>query len=148
MIEEIAKITKMDAENIWIEIKKSNGCHGCASRSSCGTSALSQLFGNKVSVFQISHQPEAEDLKIGDEVLVGIEDRQYVSASFLIYLLPLLFMFSLSLLFDQVFALSDFWVLLVILFGLGSGFMVANVISRQLSKPLQPQLIKKMPLLN
>jgi len=146
MIEEQAFILELSGQTALVEIKHQSSCHSCDAQSSCGTSSLSQLFGNRPSQFYLTldHSDASQTLKVGDVIVIGLEDQNYLNASILIYLLPLLFLFVFAMIADQSLGLNDIFVALFALFGLSTGFQIAKRIALSNKQLLTPQFIKKL----
>ncbi len=146
MIEEQATIVSLSNQRALVEIKHQSSCSSCDAKSSCGTSSLSQLFGNRPSQFYLDLKPikSSMPLQVGDAIMIGIEDASYLNASALIYLLPLVLMFGLSLFAEQVLMLSDPIILIFAIFGLWFGFQIAKYKAKQNQQLLTPQFIKKL----
>ncbi len=146
MIEEQAYIISLSDQHALVEIKRQSSCNGCDAQSSCGTSSLSQLFGNRPSQFtlDLSSYPFKDVLKEGDVVMIGLEDINYLKASLLIYLLPLISLFCFALIAEQLFMLSDGFVVVFAAVGLWFGFKLANKNAQKNPKRLSPQFIKKV----
>jgi len=146
MIEEQATIIELSEQTALVEIKHQSSCNSCDAQSSCGTSSLSQLFGNRPSQFHLKlDQSDAmQPLKIGDVIVIGLEDQNYLNASILIYLLPLMFLFLFAIIADQLFGLNDIFIAFFALFGLSTGFQMAKKIAHANKQLLTPQFIKKL----
>lgn len=146
MIEEQAFIIALSENNAVVEIKRQSSCNSCDAQSSCGTSSLSQLFGNRPSQFKLrlDQNDTHSELKVGDVILIGLEDLSYLKASLMIYLLPLIFMFLFALISELVMHFSDIFVMLAGLFGLWFGFKVAGKMASKRPQLLTPQFIKKL----
>ncbi|BBP46133.1 hypothetical protein THMIRHAS_15060 [Thiosulfatimonas sediminis] len=71
-----------------LQITPKNGCSGCASSGSCGTSALAKLFvsvkGKPIRV------PNRIGAQLGEEVLVSMDESRLIKYSFMAYGLPLI----------------------------------------------------------
>ena len=146
MIEEQAFIIALSDNNALVEIKRQSSCNSCDAQASCGTSSLSQLFGKRPSQFNLSlnHCDIQDKLKVGDVIMIGLEDLSYLKASLLIYLLPIVFMFLFALLADQLMHVADVYIMLFGLFGLWFGLQVASKKAKENQQLLTPQFIKKL----
>ncbi|MEO1888371.1 MAG: SoxR reducing system RseC family protein [Cycloclasticus sp.] len=86
MIEEAATVKSVKEQSVKVLTTKSSACNQCSEADSCSTSVLAKFFGNKEIELQLfSDVP----LKIGDEVLLGIEETVFIRLTVLIYFLPL-----------------------------------------------------------
>lgn len=86
MIEETARVTSTNQQWVNVVTTQSSSCHQCSEKSSCSTSVLSKYFGNK-SIELTLHS--TLELKEGDEVTVGIEEKVFLGLTALVYFVPL-----------------------------------------------------------
>ena len=86
MIEETAVVQGIEGE--WVEVVtgRRSGCHQCDEATSCSTSVLTKLFGDKTIALRL-HSPMV--LKVGDKVVLGIKENAFLGLTCLVYLLPL-----------------------------------------------------------
>jgi sigma-E factor negative regulatory protein RseC len=89
MIEELAVVVKIENHQVWVESRQSSGCGGCQQKASCTTNALESVLKKK-SVPVDCDIP----LKTGDEVMVAIDENLLLRASLVLYLVPLLALFT------------------------------------------------------
>ena len=127
MIEEYAQVVGFEGGDIWVETQRKSACGQCSANKGCGTAVLSKVLGNKRSRVRVLN-PNATEVSIGDEIIVGIEEQALVRGSLAIYMAPLLALFLFGLLggvladqFNMV--KPDTLVIIFSLFGLGLGFM-------------------------
>lgn len=86
MIEEAATVQRVEDHLIQVVTTQSASCGQCKEEESCSTSVLSKFFGNKTVELQLQSDLS---LKVGDKVLLGIEESVFVGLTCLIYFLPL-----------------------------------------------------------
>ena len=103
MIEQDAHVIAAQAGMVTVEVTTQSSCSSCATKTGCGTGALSKVLGNKKMLIELENNLQ---LKIGDRVIVGLEERALVLGSLMIYLLPLLGFFVAAIGADY---LSDIW---------------------------------------
>jgi sigma-E factor negative regulatory protein RseC len=89
MIEELAKVVKIENHQVWVESGQNNACGGCLQKASCTTNALGNVLKKKSVPVDSNIQ-----LKTGDEVMVAIDESLLLRASLLLYLLPLIALFT------------------------------------------------------
>ena len=94
MITENAIIVSIENNQTWIETQRKSTCGQCSASKGCGTSVLSKVIGNKLSKMKAINKIDA---KVGDEVVVGLNEASLLKGAFVIYMLPLLFLFLFSL---------------------------------------------------
>ncbi len=95
MIEEIAQVVAVDGDTVLCQTQRRSSCHSCSVKQGCGTSVLSKVVGQRSSQIRIRNTLNA---KVGDEVVLGIEENALVQGSLLMYTLPLLVMIASALL--------------------------------------------------
>lgn len=140
MIEEQAVVKQLEDDKAIIEVVRQNACSSCALSNGCGTGSLGRLLGHRPQILSIQND---KNLKIGDKVVIGLPDKSYLSAGFLIYLLPLLTLFLFAGLTDLVFDSIEWLNALVSLAGLACGFLIASRLSNRSYAPdLQPRFIR------
>lgn len=94
MIEMQAVVVKVEDEVAFVQAERKSSCSGC-SESSCGTSVLASFFGQKTPLYRARNQVGA---KVGDRVVVGLDELALFKGTLMLYLLPLLLMFIGALL--------------------------------------------------
>ena len=89
MIEELAVVVKIDHHQVWVESGQTSGCGGCQQKASCTTNAIGSVLKKKSVPVDCDIQ-----LKTGDEVVVAIDENLLLRASLLLYLMPLIALFT------------------------------------------------------
>lgn len=87
MLEETARVIRVEPGAVWVETQRRSTCSGCAVRQGCGTSALAKLLGQRSRHIRVLAEP---GYRPGDEVVIGIQEQALVRGSLAVYLLPLL----------------------------------------------------------
>lgn len=149
MIEEQAIVVDIDDQYVWVETQRQSSCGHCQVKDGCGTQVLSQILGNKHTRVRCLNSLNAST---GEEVVIGIKESTLLTGSFLLYLLPLIFMiFSGAL---AVAISKFFWPDFVDLFSVAasfSGLFLGLFFSRHYvqsaknQKNYEPVLIKIIP---
>ncbi|MEQ1558799.1 MAG: SoxR reducing system RseC family protein [Methyloglobulus sp.] len=109
MIEELAVVVKIENYQVWVEGGQNSACGGCLQKASCTTNALGSVLKKK------SVRVDSDiELKIGDNVMVAIDEAVLLQASLLLYLLPLIALFTGAGLADWLLAdnirYADLWI--------------------------------------
>lgn len=130
MIEEKAKVISVDHGDVWVETQRRSACGQCAVNKGCGTAVIGKIVGNKKNRVRVLN-PRETKVSIGDEIVVGIDERALVRGSLVVYMLPLVFMFLFGLLgevlSDQLnINTPDAVVVVTGLLGLGVGFLLVK----------------------
>ena len=89
MIETEAVVVKVEHTVAYVQAERKSNCSSC-SESSCGTSVLANFFGQKTPLYRASNEVGA---KVGDRVVVGMEESALFKGTLLLYLFPLLLLF-------------------------------------------------------
>ena len=109
MIEELAVVVKVENHQVWVESRQNSACGGCQQKASCTTNALGSVLKKKSVPVDSDIQ-----LKTGDEVMVAIDESLLLRASLLLYLLPLIALFTGAGIADWLLAdnilYADLWI--------------------------------------
>lgn len=89
MIETEAVVVKIEDATAYVKAERKSGCSAC-STGSCGTSVLAGFFAQKTPLYRASNDVGA---KVGDRVMVGMDEAAMFKGTLLLYLFPLLLMF-------------------------------------------------------
>jgi len=131
-------VVELDNEGIWVETARQGGCDGCGAQKTCGTSALASMFSPKSPLIKVENTLGA---KVGDRVVLSLDESDLIKHSFMAYGIPLLVMFIFSGV-AQVLLLplfqSDFVVVVAALFGLLFGWLM----TQRCYQPVLPNLEK------
>jgi sigma-E factor negative regulatory protein RseC len=122
MIETPATVVGLGPDVAWVETVRQSACGHCESARSCGTSVLAKLFGAPRSRLEI---PDAQGLRVGEQVVIGIPDGTLVRASVVAYLLPLTVLVAAAAL-ATVLGASEGVVASIGLAGLGGGLWLSG----------------------
>ena len=88
MIEETAHVVALDGEQAWVTTQRRSACESCAANKGCGTGIMNRAFsGGRTLHLKVMNNVAAA---VGDDVVLGIDDRVLVRSAVLMYLLPLL----------------------------------------------------------
>lgn len=150
MIEESAKVVKLSTDAVWVETQRRSACGQCAAGNSCGTAVLGKVLGNKRNIVRVLN-PSNTRVSVGDDVIIGIEEKALVRGSFALYMVPLLSLFLFAAL-GQVMAKQllinnvELMSLLSGFFGLFVGFVWVRVFSRSIGNDVgyQPVVLRKV----
>lgn len=90
MIEEAAQVVSVEGEAgeyAWVETQRQSTCGGCAANQACGTATLAKVLGTRRTRVRALNR---EGAKVGDRVIVGIDERALIRGSLAVYAMPLL----------------------------------------------------------
>jgi sigma-E factor negative regulatory protein RseC len=140
MIQEQAKVVGLQGDQAIIEVDRQSGCSSCELNGACGTGSLGRLLGHRQKPFAVTN-----NLKLikGDRVLLQLPENSLLLSGFLVYLLPLFFMFSFSIMADAVLGAQNWLNVAAALIGLFSGLQLsARIVRNRLGKSLQPHVMR------
>lgn len=142
MIEENAVVIDVNEQQVLLETQRKSACQSCSVKSGCGTSTLSKVVGQRSSQFAVD---KTLDVKIGDTVVVAIDENALVQGSLLIYLFPLIFMMMFGILVEYFFANELITILSVVVSFILAMILVRTVMSGSgLKKSIHPHLIRRV----
>jgi sigma-E factor negative regulatory protein RseC len=118
MIEEFAVVTKRFDDHVMLEIERRTACGLCGQKRGCGNATWGRLLGHDSHEFAADNPINA---KVGDSVVVGIDENVVLSSAFYLYVVPLLTMLVGAVLAD-VLLNNQFYVILASAVGLLLGF--------------------------
>jgi sigma-E factor negative regulatory protein RseC len=141
MIEETATVVAATPDYIWVEARARSACSSCGTQDSCATSSVSKLFGIRRQQLRL---PNTCAAKLGEQVVIGVEDQVMVTASLAAYILPIVLMLGAAILAD-VQGMNDKQQALAAVLGLLLGLFGAGVLTsnRWMRHYFQPQLLRK-----
>lgn len=99
MIEETAKVVRVDGADAWVETQPSTACGSCNDAKGCGVSVLASIFGRREIQIKVNNEINAG---VGEIVVIGIPESGLLLGSLLTYLFPLALLFG--------FALAGHWI--------------------------------------
>ena len=142
MIEERATVVRTDLTQVWVEVSRRSACAACASASTCGQKRLNDWFPSKSIEVPIDNPLQLIVLP-GQEVWVGIDEGALASASFVVYLLPLIGLIFLAV-SASILELSELFQIVGAILGFIGGLIVSRLIGtkRVASGDYQPRLLR------
>ena len=141
MLETQGRVIAVEAGYAWVESVRQGGCSSCASKGACGSQLLGEAL-TPASNSQAANHVYAQDplgVRVGDTVLLGIEEKGALRAAFLLYGLPLFGLMS-GLLLAQPW--GDLWAIAAGVAGFGLALVVVWLLGR--ASGARPQTIQPM----
>ena len=142
MIEERAVILSLDnvSSNATLEIERKNACGLCGQTRGCGNSIWGKLFAHQSSAFKAQNRINA---KVGDSVIVGINEQALLKSAMLLYIVPLVTLFIGAILMQQLFK-TNAYAMLGALLGLVLGLLwvKGHTMSSRYFKLQQPVILR------
>ncbi|WP_242596911.1 SoxR reducing system RseC family protein [Rhodocyclus gracilis] len=147
-VEGIARVVAVDCvdgERVWLEPEQTTSCGGCAAASRCGAKGVGTLASRlEARRFPLSANVASPPLRIGERVVIGVEERSLVRASLTAYAIPLLTAFAAGGVAEGLVG-SDAVTMFAMLGGLGAGLLLAGGVARRLSArgELAPRYLRR-----
>lgn len=154
MIEERAVVVSLDIVSLnnlssdaksdsvaTLEIERKTACGLCGQTRGCGNSIWGKLFAHQSTAFKAQNRINA---KVGDSVIVGINEKALVKSALLLYILPLATLLIGAILATQLFADTNGNAMLGALVGLVLGFVwvKGHTMSSSYFKLQQPVILR------
>ena len=129
MIEEQAVVIFKEDDQVSVEIMRTKPCGLCGKTQGGGNSIWGKIFSHKRNKLSIKNNI---GVKVGDRVMLTIEENYLLRSSLLLYGLPLLFLFIGMVFMDTITQKnSDLWVLVGAIFGMLSGLILVKFLARK-----------------
>ena len=94
-MKEAATVVALDVESVWVETQRQGTCGACSARSGCGQGLMNQMMPGREHFIRALIEPQYRGrVAIGDRVSISISDDVVLSASVIVYLVPLGFMIA------------------------------------------------------
>lgn len=146
MIEERAVILSLESETsaahstATLEIERKIACGLCGQTRGCGNSIWGKLFAHQSTAFKAQNLINA---KVGDSVIVGINEKALLKSALLLYILPLASMLIGAILATQIYDTNGY-AMLGALVGLVLGFVwvKGHTMSNSYFKLQQPVILR------
>jgi len=143
MIEEQGRVVAVEPGAVWVETLRKSTCSSCSASAGCGQGILDKLgaSGRRGYVRALCDL----QLSVGDAVVIGVREELLVRGSLLVYLLPLIGLFSAALLAEQL-TLSEPLVILSAFVGLLAAWSAVRWRSRRTGDDptLQPVVVRAL----
>ncbi|MDM8564535.1 SoxR reducing system RseC family protein [Candidatus Halobeggiatoa sp. HSG11] len=133
MLEERGTVTSVDEQFITVRTRRSNSCGGCTA--SCGTGSLANVLGKKYTEIKFA---KYKNVKVGDTVIISLNEQSLLKNALVLYLFPLLFMFTMAI-GCKMWQQSELFTTLAGLVGLLLGLFIAKLITVKMSKNVHHQ---------
>lgn len=145
MIEEQALVLS-ETKHGYVEVKihRQSACESCQLKSGCGQSALTKISNRKCIEFSVLNTINA---KPGDIVFLSISEQGLLSASLLMFMMPLLMMLGVSIMAKSLLSLSDGMVAISGLLALLCGFAYARFYAQNHldDERFKPEMVRVQP---
>ncbi|MFC0308775.1 SoxR reducing system RseC family protein [Gallibacterium trehalosifermentans] len=143
MITEQAIVIAYQNGKVTVECQANQSCGGCASKTNCGTAALSELTG-KSTKYQFTF-PCSRPMQIGEIVEIGLPEQSLLKLALIGYTLPLMVLIISVFVGNYCFT-QEWQNILFTVFSTACAFVVVKVINHRLQQQqkYQPYLIERI----
>mgnify|MGYP003385687768 CR=1 FL=1 len=131
------KVIAVDQHKIWVDVTRQNACNSCSAKNGCGTSLMERALPNSGSVFELN--AGNNNFELGSWVDISMDEDKIVSASLLIYGLPLLCLLMGAMAANAVIG-ADLGAIVGAIIGFGFGFLITRTIDARMAKNLAPTI--------
>ncbi len=134
MLKEQGTVLGLEGDMAWVETQRMSACQVCNAKKACGSAVLSNVLGIKRTRVKAINKVKA---KVGDHVILGLNESALVKGAFLLYAIPLIALIVFAVIGDglgryfQV-GTGDLW---AILFA-SLGFLLSVFLLRYYTKTL------------
>lgn len=142
MIRETGRVVAVKGDRVWVQTIRASACESCSARSGCGQRVLASATSGRANQILVSNHLNA---RVGDEVTVAIEESALISASLLVYALPLLLMILGAVTGQQWLPQQDAGAIAGAIVGLAAGFGLARFIQMRSARAYEPTLVDILP---
>lgn len=141
-VEGIAQVVAIEGAVAWLEPEQTTGCKGCAAASSCHTPGIGTIANRRAQRRFALHNPG--DLRVGERIVVGVNDGALMKAALTAYALPLATTLTAGGLAEWA-AAGDLVGMAAMAAGLGLGILAARVGAGRLSRQgaLAPHFMRR-----
>ena len=139
MITETGRVVAVDGEIAWVQTIRTSACESCSARSGCGQRVLAAASSGRANQVLVGNHLNAG---VGDQVTVAVSESALLSASLLVYALPLLLLILGAMAGQYWFAGGDAGAVAGAGAGLAVGFSIARFVQARSSASYQPTLIR------
>jgi sigma-E factor negative regulatory protein RseC len=91
MLKEYGIVVAVNDNLAAVQTTRTSLCGQCSANQGCGTASISRWLGPKNTMVTVMNHNGA---KVGDQVVIGLEEQALLKSSVLLYLIPLLGLFA------------------------------------------------------
>ena len=142
MITENGRVVGVRGDKAWVQTIRASACESCSARSGCGQRVLAGASAGRANQVLVTNHLNAH---VGDEVSIAIEESALLSASLLVYAVPLILLVLGAVLGQQWFPAQDAGAVAGAIAGLAAGFAVARVAQTRSRFGYEPTLVDVQP---
>jgi len=139
MITETGKVVALKGDRAWVQTIRTSACQSCSARSGCGQRALASVSGGRANQILVANTVDA---RVGDEVVIGVDEQSVLTASLAVYGLPLVLMVLGSIGAYRWLGATDLVAIAGALTGLAAGFIAVRHWQSGSGDRFEPRLVR------
>ncbi len=130
-VEGIARVVDVEGATAWLEPEQTTSCGSCASAASCGAGATGiGTVASRIAARRFALD-NADGLRIGERVVIGVAERALIRAALTAYALPLATALTAGGIAESAWG-SDLATMAAMAGGLLLGLLLARRVARRL----------------
>lgn len=90
MITETGRVVAIEERGLWVETIRKTTCGSCEVQKGCGHGVLNKLGSNRSNYIWVLNDDQSQPFSVDDEVEIGIPEHIVLTASFIVYMIPLI----------------------------------------------------------
>ncbi|WNC71476.1 SoxR reducing system RseC family protein [Thalassotalea psychrophila] len=147
MIEETATVVAVDGNQVTVKSTIKSTCHSCNQQDDCGSGQIAKAIPHKALTTRFENS--TTQLKVGDEVVIGLSERSIISSALQVYMLPLFTLILFAAIGQFILVeqqqMHEFFALVLAILGGYLGHLFAKFLQakQQTQYNLQPKLLRK-----
>lgn len=140
MVEESAKVLKVEGDVVWVQAIQQSACGSCQAQKGCGHSLLAKTGQRQIDLPVVRN---GLNVAVDDYVVIGVPEQAILKSSMLMYGVPLGAMLAVATM-ASLLGLSEGMVILASFVSLAGGFFWVSHHAKNLNiEAWHPKLISK-----
>jgi sigma-E factor negative regulatory protein RseC len=116
------EVIALENETMTLKVNRSGGCNSCSASSGCGTGILANYFDH----YTVFNKPLQDGVTVGDFVTLEISSSELFSRAFMLYIFPILALFTGSYVGMHLFPATELWQISFGIFGFISALLLTK----------------------
>jgi len=143
MLKKCGIVVAVEDKFVLVQMQRTDGCMNCIAEKGCGIASLSLVLGKKNTLVKVI---DHIGVKVGDNVMLGLDEQTLLKNSLVLYILPLVGMFIGAISYNLLATLgllpnAEIFTGLAGLIGLTVGLRLVKLVTIYLSENTREPLI-------
>lgn len=130
MLKATATVIEVNSDDLKVQCEQQTSCSHCNYKDSCSVGILNKHLPERTQILTIPRNKYVNNIKIDDQIEIGISANSVLHSAILIYLVPLFFMFIIAIGLD-FFAIDEKIIILSSVLGLITGMLFVSKITKK-----------------